>query len=62
MTDELINVADLNQFSYCQRRYWYLHFYDTQGRNYERIEGKTTHETNRPAEIGSTNSTSNPKS
>ena len=44
MTDELINVADLNQFSYCSRRYWYLHFYDTQGRNYERIEGKTKHE------------------
>jgi len=44
MTDDLINVADLNQFSYCQRRYWYLHFYDTQGRNYERIEGKSKHE------------------
>ncbi|GAB7018960.1 CRISPR-associated protein Cas4 [Halostagnicola bangensis] len=44
MTVELINVSDLNQFAYCPRRYWYLHFYDTQGRNYERIEGKTTHE------------------
>ncbi|MEY7849091.1 CRISPR-associated protein Cas4 [Natrarchaeobius sp. A-rgal3] len=44
MTDELINVSDLNQYSYCARRYWYLHFFDTQGRNYERIEGKTKHE------------------
>ncbi|RDZ43725.1 CRISPR-associated protein Cas4 [Haloferax sp. Atlit-19N] len=41
---ELVNVSDLNQFIYCPRRYWYLHFYDTQGRNYERIDGKTTHE------------------
>lgn len=44
MTGELVNVADLNQYSYCPRRYWYLHFYDTQGRNYERVEGKTKHE------------------
>ena len=40
----MINVSDLNQYGYCPRRYWYLHFYDTQGRNYERIDGKTTHE------------------
>ena len=44
MIDELVNVSDLNQFSYCPRRYWYLHFYDTQGRNYERVEGRTKHE------------------
>ena len=44
MTDEFVNVADLNQYTYCARRYWYLHFYDTQGRNYERIDGKTKHE------------------
>lgn len=44
MTDELVNVSDLNQYAYCPRRYWYLHFYDTQGRNYERVEGKTKHE------------------
>lgn len=44
MTDDLINVSDLNQYSYCPRRYWYLHFFDTQGRNFERIEGKTIHE------------------
>lgn len=44
MTTELVNVSDLNQYSYCPRRYWYLHFYDTQGRNYPRIEGKTKHE------------------
>lgn len=43
MTNELVNVSDLNQFHYCPRRYWYLHFYDTQGRNYYRIEGKTKH-------------------
>ena len=40
----MINVSDLNQYGYCPRRYWYLHFYDTQGRNYERIDGKTIHE------------------
>lgn len=44
MTEELVNVSDLNQFTYCPRRYWYLQFYDTQGRNYERVEGKTRHE------------------
>jgi CRISPR-associated exonuclease Cas4 len=44
MKDDYINVSDLNQFVYCPRRYWYLHFYDTQGRNYERVEGKTKHE------------------
>lgn len=44
MTDNLVNISDLNQYAYCPRRYWYLHFYDTQGRNYERIEGKTKHE------------------
>jgi len=44
MTDELVNVSDLNQYQYCPRRYWYLHFFDTQGRNYQRIEGKTKHE------------------
>jgi CRISPR-associated exonuclease Cas4 len=43
-TFELINVSDLNQYGYCPRRYWYLSFYDTQGRNHQRIEGKTTHE------------------
>jgi len=40
---EMINVSDLNQYHYCPRRYWYLHFYDTQGRNYYRIDGKTKH-------------------
>jgi CRISPR-associated exonuclease Cas4 len=44
MTDELVNISDLNQYQYCPRRYWYLHFFDTQGRNYQRIEGKTRHE------------------
>ena len=44
MIRELVNVSDLSQYGYCPRRYWYLHFYDTQGRNYERIDGKTTHE------------------
>lgn len=46
MTDELVNVSDLNQYQYCPRRYWYLHFFDTQGRNYQRVEGKTRHENN----------------
>jgi len=42
--NDLINVSDLNQYVYCPRRYWYLHYFDTQGENYERIEGKTQHE------------------
>lgn len=41
---EFVNVSDLNQYGYCPRRYWYLHYYDTQGRNYQRVEGTTTHE------------------
>lgn len=44
MREELLNVSDLNQYLYCPRRYWYLHFFDTQGRNYYRIDGKTRHE------------------
>lgn len=44
MNEGLVNVSDLNQYVYCPRRYWYLHFFDTQGRNYERVEGKTKHE------------------
>ena len=44
MTRELVNVSDINQFVYCPRRYWYLHFYDTQGRNYYRTDGTTIHE------------------
>ena len=44
MNEELINVSDLNQYSYCPRRYWYLHFFDTQGANYERTEGASLHE------------------
>lgn len=46
MKQELINVSDLNQFSYCARRYWYLHFFDTQGDNYERAEGTSLHDSN----------------
>jgi CRISPR-associated exonuclease Cas4 len=44
MTEELLNVSDLNQFAYCPRRYWYLRFFDTQGRNYERTEGQSMHD------------------
>lgn len=33
-TTNLVNVSDLNQYGYCPRQYWYLHYYDTQGRNY----------------------------
>lgn len=44
MRGEMVNVSDLNQYLYCPRRYWYLHFFDTQGENFERIDGSTTHE------------------
>lgn len=44
MNDELINVSDLNQYRYCSRRYWYLRFFDTQGTNYERVEGTSLHD------------------
>jgi CRISPR-associated exonuclease Cas4 len=50
MSDELINVSDLNQYLYCARRYWYLHFYDTQGRNYPLVEGRIKHDS--PSERG----------
>lgn len=43
MIEQLINVSDLNQFAYCSRRYWYLHFFDTQGDSYERAEGTSLH-------------------
>lgn len=43
MSEALVNVSDLNQYQYCPRRYWYLQFYDTQGQNYYRVEGKTKH-------------------
>ncbi|WP_267643990.1 CRISPR-associated protein Cas4 [Haloarchaeobius amylolyticus] len=44
MMDNLVNVSDLNQYVYCPRRYWYLHFFDTQGQNYERVEGTSLHD------------------
>ena len=44
MSEQLINVSDLNQYLYCPRRYWYLHFYNTQGKNYYRTDGKLKHE------------------
>lgn len=44
MNEEMINVSDLNQYGYCPRRYWYLHFFDTQGTNYERVEGTSLHD------------------
>lgn len=42
--DPLVNVSDLSQYLYCPRRYWYLSFYDTQGRNYELVDGRLKHE------------------
>lgn len=41
---ELVNVSDLNQYLYCPRRLWYLRFQHTQGRNYQRAEGKSKHD------------------
>ena len=44
MYEEMVNVSDLNQYLYCPRRYWYLHFYDTQKENFYKIDGKLKHE------------------
>lgn len=44
MEDDLINISDINQYLYCPRRFWYLKFYDTQGLNYYRADGKIRHE------------------
>ena len=41
--DNLINVSDLNQYFYCPRRYWYLKYFNTQGNNYYREDGKIKH-------------------
>jgi len=44
MYNDLVNVSDLNQYLYCPRRYWYLHYYDTQEENFYKIDGKLKHE------------------
>ncbi|OKY78801.1 MAG: CRISPR-associated protein Cas4, RecB family nuclease [Candidatus Methanohalarchaeum thermophilum] len=41
--NRLVNVSMLNQYLYCPRRFWYILFYNTQGSNYYRIDGKTKH-------------------
>jgi len=41
---ELVNVSFINQYLYCSRRYWYIHFYDTIGENYPFVDGIKTHE------------------
>lgn len=43
MSDQLINVSDLNQYLYCPRRFWYLHFFNTQGKNFYRTDGQIKH-------------------
>lgn len=40
----LLNVSAINQFLYCPRRYWYIYFYDTIGKNYQFVEGVKDHE------------------
>lgn len=44
MPEELVNVSDINQYVYCPRRYWYLHYQDTQGQNYQRTHGTALHD------------------
>jgi len=39
----LVNASMLNQYLYCPRRFWYILFYDTQGNNYYRTDGKSKH-------------------
>ena len=40
----LINVSAINQYLYCPRRYWYIYFYDTIGKNYQFTDGISKHE------------------
>lgn len=56
MHEDLVNVSDLNQYLYCPRRYWYLHFFDTQGENYYKTDGKLKHK-NKARRGGWTNET-----
>lgn len=42
--DELVQVQEINQFVYCPRRLYYQKFFDTIGRNFELVEGKTQHD------------------
>lgn len=41
---KLVNVSAINQYLYCSRRYWYIYYYDTIGRNYQFVDGVTKHE------------------
>jgi CRISPR-associated exonuclease Cas4 len=43
MSDDPVNVSDLNQYLYCPRRLYYLMFYQTQGFNRYLAEGKIFH-------------------
>lgn len=40
----LVNVSAINQYLYCPRRYWYIYFYDSIGKNYQFIDGVKKHE------------------
>jgi len=40
---QLVNASMLNQYLYCPRRFWYIIFYNTQGKNYYRTDGKIKH-------------------
>jgi len=39
----LVNASMLNQYLYCPRRFWYIAFYNTQGDNYYKTDGKNKH-------------------
>jgi CRISPR-associated exonuclease Cas4 len=42
--EELVNVSAINQFLYCPRRYWYIYFYDSIGKNHQFKDGIVKHE------------------
>jgi CRISPR-associated exonuclease Cas4 len=43
MSDDLVNISDLNQYLYCPRRLYYLIFYQTQGLNVYLADGRALH-------------------
>lgn len=43
LTEDMINVSDINQFLYCPRRLFYLKFYQTQGINEFLVDGRKIH-------------------
>lgn len=42
--ENLVQVSEISQFVYCPRRFYYITFLDTIGKNYELTDGRLSHE------------------